>query len=200
MTRAGFTSLLRLTLTDPRQAGRVVIGLELPLRELWIALMLMAVLLSLLVSAVFLTAPLPPGPMGEAIRLSPAYHSPLIFALINWGQAVISVFVLHWIGQAFGGQGQLADMVVVMVWLQLVSLVLAAGLFVLGMVLPLAGGVMTLAAIGWGIWATVALVDAANRFDNMIKAAGVCLVAVVAFSVGLTLFSAVVGGLATRGG
>jgi len=200
MTMAFVRVLLRTTLTDPRQAGREVIALGLPLQGLWVALMLMAVLLSLMVSGVFHAVPLPEGPMGEALRLSPAYHSPLIFAVINWGQAVISVFVLHWIGRIFGGQGQLADMLAVMIWLQFVSLLLAAGLFVIGLILPLAGGVITLMALGWGIWATIALVDAANRFDNMVKAAGVCLVAVFAFSVGMTLFSAVVGGFAMRGG
>lgn len=200
MTRAGFMSLLRITLTDPRQAGRAVIGLELPLRALWVALMLMAVLLSLMVSALFLTAPLPPGAMGEAIRLSPAYHSPLIFALINWGQAVISVFVLHWIGQALGGQGRLGDILAVMIWLQVVSLVLAAGLFVVGLVLPALGGFMTLAALGWVLWAAVALIDAANRFDNLARAAGVCVAALAAFTLGMMLISAVIGGLATRGG
>lgn len=199
MNAAYLKHLLRITITDPRQAGREVIALGLPLQGLWMALMLMAILLSLMVSGVFHGVPLPPGAMGDAIRLSPAYHSPLIFAVINWGQAVISVFVLHWIGRMFGGQGTLRDMLAVMIWLQFVSLLLAAGLFLAGLIVPIAGGVLTLLALGWGLWATVALVDAANRFDNMFKAVGVCLVAVVAFSVGMTLFSATLGGLAMGG-
>lgn len=200
MNKALLGTLLRMTMTDPRRAGHAVIALGLPVQSLWLALMLMAILLSLMVSGVFHGVPLPPGAMGEAIRLSPAYHSPLIFAVINWGQAVISVFVLYWIGRMFGGQGTLGDMLAVMIWLQFVSLVLAAGLFLAGLIVPIAGGVLMLLALGWGVWATVALVDAANRFDNMFKAAGVCLVAVAAFSVGMTLFSAVLGGLAMRGG
>ncbi len=200
MNAARLGALLRMTMTDPRQAGHEVIALGLPVQGLWLALMLMAVLLSLMVSGVFHGVPLPPGTMGEAIRLSPAYHSPLIFAVINWGQAVISVFVLYWIGRMFGGRGTLGDMLAVMIWLQFVSLVLAVALFVAGLIVPVAGGVLMLLALGWGIWATVALVDAANRFDNMFKAAGVCLAAVVAFMVGMTLFSAALGGLAMRGG
>ena len=195
-----FKALLRTTMTNPRQAGHEVIAMRFPLQGLWIALMLMAVLLSLMVSAIFHAAPLPPDEVGNLIRMSPAYHSPLIFALINWGQAVISVFVLYWIGRSLGGQGQLADMLAVMIWLQVVSLLLAVALFAIGLVLPLAAGLMMLMAFGWGVWATIALVDAANRFDNMAKAAGVCLLAVLAFSVGMMLFSAAVGGLAMRGG
>ena len=56
-----------------------------------------------------------------------------------------------------------------------------------------------LIAFFWGLFATIALVDAANRFNNLFKAAGVCVVAVVAFSVGMTLISTVVGGLSGRG-
>ncbi|MCZ7677193.1 MAG: hypothetical protein M5U35_16930 [Roseovarius sp.] len=122
----------------------------LPLQGLWLALMLMAVLLSLLVSGVFHLAPMPPGEIGDLLRLSPAYHSPLVFAVINWGQALISIFVLHWIGHLFGGQGALADMLAVMIWLQFVSLVLAAGLFVAGLVLPVAAGVLTFLGPGLG--------------------------------------------------
>ena len=200
MTFDRFKALFRMTLTNPRQAGAEVIAMQLPMQSLWIALMLMAVVLSLLVSALFQLAPLPPGEMGALIRMSPAYQAPLLFAVLNWGQAVISVFVLHWIGRVLGGQGELADMLAVMIWLQVVSVVLAVVLFAVGLILPLVGSLMMLLAFFWGMWATVALVDAANRFDNMMKAAAVCIAAVVALSIGMALFSAVVGGLGLRGG
>lgn len=200
MTYDRFRALFRTTITNPRRAGAELIDLRLPVQGLWLALMLVAVLLSLMVSAVLHTMPLPPDEVGQLLRMSPAYQAPLLFALINWGQAVISVFVLYWIGRAFGGQGELADMLAVMIWLQCVTLVLAVSLFVIGLVLPMIGALALLLAFFWGLWATVALVDAANRFDNMLKAAGVCVVAVVAFSIGMTIFSAVVGGLAMKGG
>ncbi len=195
-----FKTLFRTTLTDPRQAGLEVIAMQLPMQGLWIALMLMAVLLSLMVSALFHAAPLPPDEMGQIIQMSPAYQSPLFFALINWGQAVISVFVLYWIGQMLGGQGTLADMLAVMIWLQVVSLVLAVTLFFVGLVLPMVGGLMMICVFFWGLWAMIGLVDAAHRFNNMFRAFGVCVVALVAFMIGMTLLSAVIGGLAMRGG
>ena len=195
-----FKALLRTTLTDPRQAGLEVIEMRLPMQGLWIALMLMAVILSLLVSGLFQIAPLPPDEMGELIRLSPAYQSPIFFAVINWGQAVISVFVLYWIGQALGGQGTLADMLAAMIWLQVVTLVLALAIFVVGLVLPFVGGMLMIVFVFWVIWATVGLVDAAHRFNNMFRAFGVCVAAFVAFSIGMTLLSALIGGLAIRGG
>jgi len=200
MTFNRFKKLFRTTLTNPRQAGAEVIAMGLPMQGLWIALLLMAVLLSLLFSALFHTRPLPPGQLGEMVRMSPAYQSPLFFAFLNWGQAVISVFVLHWIGRTLGGRGELADMLAVMIWLQAVSLVLAVVLFTAGLIVPIIGSLALLLAFFWGMWATVGLVDAANRFNNILKAAVVCVAAFVALSVGMAVFSAVVGGLAMRGG
>lgn len=199
MTKELFWELLRQTLTDPRAAGARVIEMKFPLQGLWIALGLVSVVLSLLVSGILQVVPLPPDEYGEALRMAPAYQSPLMFALLNWGQAVISVFVLYWIGQVFGGRGTLADMLSVMIWLQVVSLVLALGLFFVGFIFPIVGGLAMLLAVFWGLWATVALVDAANRFDNMFKAAGVCLVAVVAYTIGMTMLSVIVGGFSARG-
>ena len=91
MSFAWFRAMLRLTLTKPREAGALVVEMGWPMQGLWIALMLVSVLLSLLVSAVFYVAPLPPGEMGELIQLSPAYHTPLLFALLNWAQALIGI-------------------------------------------------------------------------------------------------------------
>ncbi|KZY32258.1 hypothetical protein A3731_04200 [Roseovarius sp. HI0049] len=196
---AWFRAMLRLTLTNPRQAGAEVIAMQFPMQGLWVALMLVSVLLSLLVAAVFHFTPVPPGEMGEMIQMSPAYHTPLLFALLNWAQALISVFVLHWVGRSFGGQGELADILAVMIWLQVVSLVLAVVLFLLGLILPLVGGLLMIAAFFWGIWATIALIAAANRFDSLLKAAGVCVVTVVVFTIGMTILSALLGGLGLTG-
>ena len=64
MSFAWFRAMLRLTLTKPREAGALVVEMGWPMQGLWIALMLVSVLLSLLVSGVFYVAPLPPGEMG----------------------------------------------------------------------------------------------------------------------------------------
>ncbi|MEQ8897729.1 MAG: YIP1 family protein [Roseovarius sp.] len=199
MNFAWFRAMLRLTLTNPRQAGAHVIDMGFPMQGLWVALMLVSVLLSLLVSAVFHFTPVPPGEMGQLIEMSPAYHTPLLFALLNWAQALISVFVLHWVGRSFGGQGELADILAVMIWLQVVSLVLAVVLFLLGLILPLVGGLLMIAAFFWGLWATIALIAAANRFDSLLKAAGVCVATVVVFTIGMTILSALLGGLGMTG-
>ena len=199
MTFDTFRTLFGTTLTNPRQGGREVIDLNLPTRGLWIALMLMAVVLSLLVSGLFHVSPMPPDELGQMIRMSPAFQAPLIFAVINWGQSVITVFVLHWISQMVGGDGRLRDMLSVMIWLQVMTLVLAVSFFLVAMVIPAIGGLFMLLAFFWGLWAMVAFVDAASDFDSMFRALGVCIAALLVFSFGTTVFSALIGGLAYGG-
>ncbi len=199
MTFELFKVLLRTTLRDPRQGGKDVIALNWPMQGLWLMLMLMAVILSLLVSGLFHVAPMPPDELGQLVMVSPAYSAPLMFAVINWGQSVITVFVLNWICSMFGSQGGVREMLSVMIWLQIVTLVLALVLFFVTLVIPSVGGILMFLAFLWGLWALILLVDAAAGFDFFMKSFFVCLIALLAFTIGMAIFSTVIGGL-TAGG
>jgi hypothetical protein len=188
MTAAGFKSLFTTTLTDPAEAGRQVIALGLPAQALWMALSLISVVSSLIFAGIMQAAPMPPDEMGAILRNSPAYSAPLVFALLQWGRAVVSVFVLYWVGRALGGQGRLGEVLAVLTWLQAVTFVLIAGLFVLGVVLPMLSTIMMLVMAVWWIWATISLLDVAHGFDSKIKAAGVLIVSILGITVGLWVF------------
>ncbi|MEM7734078.1 MAG: Yip1 family protein [Pseudomonadota bacterium] len=181
-----FKSIFVTTLKDPRQGGRDVIGLGLPTQGLWIALMLMAVVLSLLVSGLFQISPIPDDELGQIIRNSPAFTSPIVFALINWGQSVVTVYVLHWVSRMVGGQGELRDMLSVMIWLQVMTLILAVSFTLVSLLIPEIGALGMLLAFFWGLWAIVAFVDAASDFDSMFKALGVCIAGFLVFSFVMT--------------
>ncbi|MEM6589374.1 MAG: Yip1 family protein [Pseudomonadota bacterium] len=177
-----FKAIFVTTLKDPRAGGRDVIGLGLPTQGLWIALMLMAVVLSLLVSGLFQISPIPDDDLGQIIRNSPAFTSPILFALINWGQSVVTVYVLHWVSRMVGGQGQVRDMLSVMIWLQVMTLILAVTFTLVSLIIPAIGALGMLCAFFWGLWAIVAFVDAASDFDSMFKALGVCIAGFLVFS------------------
>ncbi|MEM7597470.1 MAG: YIP1 family protein [Pseudomonadota bacterium] len=187
MTFDTFKSLFRTTLTDPRRGGRDVIALNLPMQGLWIALMLMAVILSLLVSALFQISPIPEDELGQIIRSSPAFQSPILFALINWVQSVITVYVLHFVSRMVGGEGEVRDMLSVMIWLQVMTLVLAVVFTLVSLIIPAIGALCMLVAFFWGLWAVVAFVDAAADFDSMFRALGVCIAGFLAFSFLMTI-------------
>ncbi len=197
--RALFIDLFRQTLTEPRAAGARVIAMGWPPQILWLTLGLIAVAMSLAVSGILQTAPLPEGEMGEMLRLNPAYRAPLLFALMQWGQAVISVFVLTWIGRAFGGEARVEDMLAVTIWLQLVAVVLGIGVVVITVLLPPIGAFALLAFVAWSIFIMLAMIDAAHRFDNFAKALGVFVVAIVALAVGSAMLAALIGAAAIGG-
>jgi len=197
--RALFIDLFRQTLTEPRAAGARVIAMGWPPQILWLTLGLIAVAMSLAVSGILQAAPLPEGEMGEMLRLNPAYRAPLLFALMQWGQAVISVFVLTWIGRAFGGEARVEDMLAVTIWLQLVAVVLGIGVVVITVLLPPIGAFALLAFVAWSIFIMLAMIDAAHRFDNFAKALGVFVVAIVALAVGSAMLAALIGAAAIGG-
>lgn len=192
MTATGFKSLFMTTLTDPAEAGRQVIALGLPAQALWMALSLIAVLVSLIFSGLMQAAPVPEDEVGNVLRTSPAYGAPLIFALLQWGRAVLSVFVLYWVGRVFGGRGRLVDVLAVLTWLQAVSFALVAGLFLLGMVVPMLSTIILLVMVVWWIWAAVSLLDVAHGFGSKIKAAGVLIAAILGITIGLWMFLSIV--------
>lgn len=191
MTFDTFKTLFQTTLTNPRRGGRDIIALNLPLQGLWIALMLMAVILSLLVSGLFQVSTIPDDQLGEVIRSSPAYHSPILFALISWGQSIVTVYILHWVSRFIGGEGDVRDMLSVMIWLQVVTLILAVAFMVVSWIIPAIGALCMLVAFFWGLWAVVAFVDAAADFDSMFRALGVCIAGFLAFSFLMTIVASV---------
>ena len=199
MTFNTVKALFRTTLTDPRQGGRDVIALNLPTQGLWIALMLMAVILSLLVSGLFYVSPIPDDDLGQMIRSSPAFQSPLLFALINWGQSVVTVYVLHFVSRMVGGEGEVRDMLSVMIWLQVMTLVLAVTFSLVLLVIPAIGALCMLLAFFWGLWAIVAFVDAASDFDSMFRALGVCIAGFLAFSFLMTIVASLMSAFGIGG-
>lgn len=200
MNREVIIALFKQTLTEPRAAGRYIIGLDLPAQFLWMALAFLAVLMSLLVSGMFQLVPIPEGDMGDMVRMNPAYRTPLMFALMQWGQAVISVVVLTWIGRLFGGAARVEDMLAVTIWLQFIALVLGLGVGVLVVLLPPLGAFAILAYIAWALFITVAMIDAAHKFENMLKSLGVFIASILALALGSALIAGLLGVSASAGG
>lgn len=194
-----FKTLFRTTLTNPRRGGRDVIALNLPTQGLWIALALMSVILTLLVSGLFQVLPVPDDELGLMLQRSLFAQSPILFALGNWVQSVITVYVLHWVSRMVGGEGEVRDMLSVMIWLQVMSLVLCLTSMLVSMVLPAIGALLLLVVLFWLLWAVVAFVDAAADFDSMFRALGVCIAGFLAFSFLMTVVASVMAAFGLGG-
>jgi hypothetical protein len=197
MTQAGFKALLVQTLFAPRRAAEGLIALNLPQRWLWTALALMSVLNSIVYSVTLRLTPTS-DPMANAM-MPPAFHSPVLFTMFLFGALAITVLALYWIGKGLGGQGRMDDVLVLICWLQVLRLILQVVVAVLVIVAPVLGALVIFIASLWGIYILIGFVDAAHRFDNMFKAAGVIVLAMVAMAVGLSILLSIIG-VAVMGG
>jgi len=195
MTASQLISLFAQTLRNPREAGHFILNLQLPVQALWIGLSLVSVMTSLVFSGLMRVGPLPQDQFGEIIAGSPAYSAPLVFALMQWGRSIATVFVFFWVGRIMGGRGPLEDVLAVLTWLQAVTFVIMVGLLVGGLVLPFLTSLMILAAFVWWVWAVTSLLDVAHGFESMVKSVGVLILSLLGVTIGLSLFFGAVMGL-----
>ncbi len=197
--------LFALTLQDPRAAAERVIEMKLPTTVWWMALSLTVVLTSLSMIARMLASPLPQEaidslsqtPQGQQTLLmySMFTESPIFITLMIFGFTVLTVHMLCWVGRALGGQGSLSDVLSVFTLLQIMTLVISVGLFLLGLAVPVLAGLGSLAFLAWSLWAIVCFLDVAHQFDNPFKAFGVLIASFVAVLIGASIAMGVLGGL-----
>jgi len=192
-----FKNLLRQTLFQPHEAARALIEMRLPVQWLWMALALMSILNSIVYS---LSLQLSPPSDPSAALMPPAFHSPILFALFLFGALAITVIALYYVGQGLGGApASMDDILVLLTWLQVLRLLVQLGVLVLALVAPVLGALVVMVAAVWGIYILICFVDAAHRFGNMFKAAGVIVLSLVAMAIGLSALLSLVG-VAVMGG
>jgi hypothetical protein len=192
MVASDLKALFVLTVKAPREGAQHVLSLNLPAQVLWMALTLVSVVTSIIFAGLLQIAPMPQDEMGELMRTMPAYDAPIIFALLQWARAVVTVFILYWAGRMFGGTGRLVDILAVVAWLQAVTFGLMLGIMVLSLLVPFVSSILVLVMAVWWVWAVASSLDVAHGFDNMMKAAAVLIVSVIGATIGLSIFFGVV--------
>ncbi|RLJ41705.1 Yip1-like protein [Litoreibacter meonggei] len=136
-----FAFLLQLvaqTLRRPKIAAETVLGFDLDRRSLWAALGLVSV-----VSVLFTEFTLLFVPAEMVAEQGPFPSSPLLLGLVIWGLLVLSVFITHYVGRVFDGQGQLDQSLKTVIWMQVVLLslqVVQIGLFLISPVIAILFG------------------------------------------------------------
>lgn len=197
MTGDQFKDLVRQTLFQPQEAAQALMEMRLPRQDLWMALGLMSILNSIVYS---LSLHLSPPSDPSVALMPPAFHSPILFAVFLFGALAITVIALYYVGQGLGGKpGSMDDMLVLITWLQVLRLMVQLAVLVLALAAPVLAALAVMVAAIWGVYILVGFVDAAHRFGNMFKAAGVILLSLVAMAIGLSAFLSLVG-VAVMGG
>ncbi len=100
--------LIQTSIRDPREGAEQVLAFGFPRDVLWTALALVAVVNTLLLY--FMVQ------VSNPDVLVPGYfNQPMVLFLLNGGLMVVYIHAMYWGGLAIGGQGQLLDVLAVVV-------------------------------------------------------------------------------------
>lgn len=154
-------ALAQLTLQDPRQATRVLLAEDVPMRARTAGLLLVAVVSALLAS-------LQVGSTLQNLDPLSAFMlaSPFRAAVFQWLFLALSVVLIHRVGRAFNGHGSLPDALLVVVWLQLLTLALQLLQLVVTLVAPPLAGIIGLAGFALFLWLMTAFIAELHGFRS----------------------------------
>ena len=185
-------TLARFTLQSPREGAALVMRADVPMPARWVALVLMAVMSSVLAHLSFGMMP----PEAQA-QMGTAMSSPFRTALFQLALMLASVHAVYWVGRWRGGTGSFADALILMVWLQFILLMLQVLQIMVQLVLPPAADLIGLLSVGIFLWLLSSFIAELHKFSSV----GKTFLGVIGFMLALgvvmafVLFPIVGGGL-----
>jgi Yip1 domain len=154
-------SLARLSVADPRAGARGLLALDVPLPARTAGLLLMAVVSALLMHLGFQILP----PADDPVTLF-MMASPIRTAVMQWLFLLASVLLIHRIGRAWGGQGSLADTLLVVVWLQVIMLAVQVAQLLTLLIAPPLAALVGLAGMGLFLWLITGFIAELHGFAS----------------------------------
>lgn len=155
------TRLAQLTLQDPKAATRVLLAEQVPLPARTAGLLLVAVLSALISSLQIQISPQPMDPISAMLLASPFRT-----AVVQWAFLALSVLLIHRVGRAFGGTGSFADALLIVVWLQCLTLVLQLIQLVTNVISPALAGLIGLVGFGVFLWLMTSFIAELHGFRS----------------------------------
>jgi hypothetical protein len=186
---ARIAALAQLSLQDPRAATRALLAMDVPLSARSLGLLLMAVLSAVLMQIGFLIMPPGVDPLANFFAASPFRT-----AAVQWLILVLSVLFIHRIGRIFGGRGNLADTLLIVVWMQCLMLFVQAVLLVVLLIAPPFAALLNLGGLVFFFWVMTGLVAELYGFTSRGAVLAVFLAASFAFAVVLVTVLALILG------
>jgi hypothetical protein len=147
--------LTRLTLSDPERGGTALMALNPGLQARWLALAA-AVVLGVVVAYLL---PLAVGRTDEAM-------SPFAAVALQGGVNLLAILMMTRVGRIFGGQGQFADAVLLVAWLQALMVLVQGVQLVALLILPPLAGLVTILAVALFFWLITGFVQALHGFAS----------------------------------
>ena len=185
MNNDALKALALETIQSPRTAAQKIIAHNLSRDALWSGLILVACINSIIYSlSLFL---------GDTSGLPAVFRNPVMFFALVTGVLVLTVHGFYWTGRALGGEGDLGDLLALMVWLQGLRAAAQAILLVLILVTPAIGQLFSLCVGILGLWITVNFITEALRLPGLMHAVGVIILAAIGIVFGLAILVGMIG-------
>lgn len=185
MQQDALKSLALETLQSPRSAAQKIMNLWLSRDILWTALILVAVLNSIIFGVSLL---------AEDVSQLPGFmRNPVTFFFIIAGVQVMSVHGFYWAGRAIGGKGDLGELLSLLVWVQALQMAAQLVLFVASIISPGIGQLLSLLVSVMALWITVNFITEALRLPTLLHGVGVIVLAAVGVAFGLMILIGLIG-------
>lgn len=186
MTFEGFFRLALNTVVAPRDVARLLLAMNLPSQALWLAFALVIVLNTLMFSASLMLVPA--NDLFGAVLVNPTVFGAML--AVSVGALIVAVTLC---GRPMGGRAGVAQIAILVIWLQALRVVMQAVVAVVGPFSLFLSGVLISAASVLGIWIFVNFIDVAHEMGSLLRAGLVLLLAVVGMMLGLSLIFSLLG-------
>lgn len=179
-------SAARYTLQNPRAGARLILSVGLSTGQAMGALVLMAVLSTLLTSVSILVAPVPAG-----AELQLMFANPLQLAVMQAMILTMGAGLIHAVGTKFGGKGNFAGAVALIAWIEFILSLMQIVQLVALVVMPPFADVIGVMGLGVFLWLLSQFVTELHGFANVWKVFGAIIVTGlgVSFAVAMVLVS-----------
>lgn len=151
------------SIPEPRKIARELFALDLDRTTLWQALFLMLVTGAMI--GVGSSMMFPPAPELSGT----IFAMPLVVASAEAAVAVISVFLIYWLGRAAGGTGRFQDGIVTITWLNFVLLIVQVFVLILSLFAPSMAALLWLFGGFTGFWILSHFIAELHGFSSALR-------------------------------
>lgn len=162
LTLASLMTMVRRTVTNPREGAEEILSLGIPREASMIALALVVVLSILLSQLTNILIVARGGQLVESFLTNPVAMGLLQMALL-----VVMAIAIFIISRAMGGRGSFDEGLLLVVWLQFIMIVLQAIQTVSILIAPFLASVIALLGIGLFLWLLTHFIAVIHGFKSL---------------------------------
>jgi hypothetical protein len=181
-----FPQLAILTLRDPASAAEVVLNWRMPKEAVWTAVALVSVIITMLSTLSNMIFPVP-APLSALVA------NPFMYFVIAAGGFIATVHAIYWTGRMMGGQGDINDLMVLLLWLQALRAAAQVGVLILLVLAPVLASFLVLFVAAATLWVFVHFISIGLQLNSILRALVVLIVGALALIAGMSFLLSLIG-------